>query len=190
MDDSFWEQKYQAKDTPWNKGEASPGLVHFLARHKDLPRGTVLIPGCGFGHDVRVWSDAGFTATGLDLAPSAAELARNTLAGTSAKMRTGNFLTDVPDEQFDYLFEHTLYCAIEPDQRAAYAEAATLWLKPDGHFLAVHYLIPDTEGPPFGTTRDEVVSRFSPMFALLDEWTPPSYPNRVGLERMFWWRKR
>jgi len=53
----------------------------------------------------------------------------------------------------------------------------------------VHYLIPDQDGPPFGTTREEVLARFSPHFELLQEWVPRSYPNRTGLELMLWWRK-
>jgi len=36
----------------------------------------------------------------------------------------------------------------------------------------------------------EVVERFQPHFKLVADWVPRSYPNRVGLERMFWWRRR
>ena len=48
----------------------------------------------------------------------------------------------------------------------------------------------DKEGHPFGTTRDELWSRFSPHFELLEEWVPRSYPNRTGLELMLWWRRK
>ena len=61
---------------PWEKGEASPGLVDFLAEYPKLARGTVGVPGCGTGHDVRVWAKAGFEAHGYDIAPSAVKLAR------------------------------------------------------------------------------------------------------------------
>ena len=30
-----WEAQYQANDTPWDKGEASPGLVDWLAAQSD-----------------------------------------------------------------------------------------------------------------------------------------------------------
>ena len=53
----------------------------------------------------------------------------------------------------------------------------------------VCYLIVDRDGPPFGTTREEVLERFSPHFELVADWVPRSYPNRAGLERMFWWRR-
>ena len=69
-----WEARYQANDMPWEKGEASPGLVDFLKTHPELQRGTVCVPGCGTGHDVLVWARAGFTAVGYDLAPTAIRL--------------------------------------------------------------------------------------------------------------------
>jgi len=88
------------------------------------------------------------------------------------------------------LFEHTLFCAIQPAERDLYVRAVRRWLKPGGHYLAVNYLIPDRDGPPFGTTRAEVWQRFSPYFELVGEWVPRSYPNRAGLELMLWWKKR
>jgi SAM-dependent methyltransferase len=191
MSETDWEGRYQCGDMPWEKGEASPGLVDWLAAHPELPRGSVCVPGCGFGHDVRAWAKAGFEAWGFDLAPSAVTQGqeRTRTAGLVARFHRADFLADPPPRQFDWLFEHTLYCAIDPKRRDEYAQAVSRWLRPDGQFLAVHYLIPDTDGPPFGTTREEVVKRFSPHFELMEEWVPRSYPNRTGLEWMVWWRR-
>jgi cyclopropane fatty-acyl-phospholipid synthase-like methyltransferase len=107
-----------------------------------------------------------------------------------AEFRAGDFLADAADREFDWLFEHTCFCAILPEQRDAYVAAVRRWLRPHGNFLAVNYIIPDTDGPPFGTTREELVARFSPHFELIEDWVPRSYPNRTGLERMIWWRKK
>ena len=187
-----WEARYQSGDMPWEKGEASPGLVDFLAAHPELARGAVLVPGCGTGHDARVWARAGFAVTGYDLAPSAVQFARErtAAAGLKAEFVRGDFLRDEPKERFDWIFEHTLFCAIEPAERDLYVAAVLRWLKPGGDYLAVNYLIPDRDGPPFGTTRPELWERFSPGFELLEEWVPRSYPNRTGLELMLWWRAR
>lgn len=188
--DTDWEARYQTHDMPWEKGEPSPGLIDFLASHSALPRGTVLVPGCGTGHDARAWAAAGFTVTGCDLAPSAIRLSRErtAAAGVAAKFIQSDFLTDPPPHPFDWVFEHTLFCAIPPRQRDEYVRAVQRWLKPGGAYLAVNYLIPDEDGPPFGTTRQELWVRFSGAFDLLQEWTPRSYPNRTGLELMLWWR--
>lgn len=192
MSETQWEVRYQTGDMPWEKGEPSPGLVDFLAAHPELPRGTVLVPGCGTGHDVRAWAAAGFTVTGYDIAPSAVKLAtqKTADAGLQAEFLLGDFLNDQPTRVFDWVWEHTCFCAINPSQREDYVRAVMNWLKPHGDYLAVNYLIPDTDGPPFGVTRDEIIQRFSPHFELREEWVPRSYPNRTGLERVFWWRKK
>ena len=89
LNGKYWEERYQASDMPWDKGEASPGLVDFLAAHPELKRGTVCVPGCGTGHDVRVWAKAGFHAVGYDIAPSAAQLGRERTAAAGLMARSG-----------------------------------------------------------------------------------------------------
>ena len=192
MSNNEWEDRYESGNMPWEKGEASPGLVDFLESHPTLPRGTVCVPGCGTGHDVRAWAKAGFEAFGFDLAPSAIRLSRERTAqaGATAHFALADFLSDEPPRLFDWLFEHTLFCAIDPNRRDDYVKAVLRWLKPSGQFLAVHYLIPDKEGPPFGTTREEVLNRFSPHLILEADWVPRSYPNRTGLEWIAWWRRK
>lgn len=188
-----WEARYQAGDMPWEKGAGSPGLVDFLSHHPDLPRGSVLVPGCGTGHDVRTWARFGFTATGVDLAPSAIRLAdlRTREAGLTATFQAADFLRHPPPGPFDWVFEHTLFCAIRPDERDLYVAAIQRSLKPEGHFLAVHYMLrEDAQEAPYGCSQEELVERFSPFLELRQGWIPRSYPNRTGLELMLWWRRR
>ena len=192
MSRDYWEHRYQTKDMSWEKGAPSPGLVDFLAAHPELPRNTVCVPGCGTGHDARVFAAAGFETFGFDIAPSAIQLAeaKTKAAGLQAVFSLTDFLCDEPPQQFDWVFEHTLFCAIPPAERGAYVRAVLRWLKPGGNYLSVNYFICDPDGPPFPTTRAEQVERFGPHFDLLADWTPRSYPNRAGKERMFWWRLR
>jgi methyl halide transferase len=191
-DEGDWELRYQRGEMPWEKGAPAPGLVDFLAAHPELRRGAVCVPGCGTGHDVRAWAKAGFQAFGCDIAPSAIRLCEERTVGTGlpAIFQLTDFLRDDPPRQFDWLFEHTLFCAINPKRRDEYVRAVVRWIKPNGQFLAIHYLIPDEKGPPFGTTRQEILDRFSPQFELLNAWVPRSYPNRTGLEWMVWWQRR
>ena len=192
MSQNYWEQRYQAGDMPWEKGAASPGLVDFLAANPDLKHGSVCIPGCGTGHDAREFAKAGFDTFGFDLAPSAIALAaeKTKAAGLTATFSLADFLRDAPQQSFDWLFEHTLFCAIQPVEREEYVRAVLRWLRPGGNYLAVNYFIPDLDGPPFGVEREEIMQRFSPHFDLLSEWVPRSYANRTNLERMFWWRRK
>jgi SAM-dependent methyltransferase len=187
-----WEARYRSGDMPWEKGEPSPGLVDFLASHPHLFRGTVVVPGCGTGHDARAWARANFEVQGIDLAPSAIRLSaeRTAAAGLKASFAQADFLADPAPKLFDWVFEHTLFCAIDLSRRDDYVRAVLRWLKPEGQFLAVHYMIRDKEGPPFGTTQAELMERFSPHFDLVEGWVPRSYPNRTGLELMLWWRRK
>ncbi|HTI99953.1 MAG TPA: methyltransferase domain-containing protein [Dongiaceae bacterium] len=192
MSSPDWEMLYQAGETRWEKGAPAPGLVDFLAQHSQLPGATVCVPGCGFGNDVRAWAQAGFRAYGYDLAPSAIRWSaeRTAAAGLEAAFRLADFLRDPAPFPFDWLFEHTLFCAIPLADRDQYVTAVRRWLKPGGNYLAINYMICEPEGPPFATTREELRSRFTPHFDLVAEWEPRSFPNRAGRERMFWWRVR
>jgi SAM-dependent methyltransferase len=192
MSQDYWESRYQAHDMPWEKGAPSPGLVDFLSAHPDLERGHVCVPGCGTGHDVREFAKAGFHAWGFDLAPSAISVAEKSTqaAGLKANFRLGDFLRDPPPQKYDWLFEHTLFCAIQPSERDDYVQAVLRWLQPGGNYLAVNYFDCGPDGPPWPTTRAEQMRRFSPHFNLLADWTPRSHPNRQGRERMFWWARR
>lgn len=190
---SNWEELYQIGDTHWDKGEASPGLVDWLERKKGDFHGSVLVPGCGFGHDVRALAKAGFDVLGMDVAPSAVTGATEHPQNANLQIRfqEGDFFSKPSDAgEFNLVFEHTFFCAIDPSQREQYVQCLLQWLKPGGYFLAIHYLLPkDEEGPPFGTDVKEVKERFSPYLELLDEWNPPTWDHRTGLERMFLWRK-
>jgi hypothetical protein len=185
-----WEIRYQSGDTHWNKDAPAPGLVEFLREQPELPRGHVAVPGCGFGHDVRAWAGAGFHAYGFDIAPTAVKLATgNPLNSHLASFALANFLADAPPLEFDYVFEHTLFCAIHPSQRATYVEALQRWLKPGGGYIAVNYIVCEGD-PPFPVSRSELWQHFRPGFHLIDQWIPRSYPNRTGRELMSWWRRK
>ena len=192
MSREYWAERYRTGDMPWEKGEPSPGLVDFLAGHPDLARGHVAVPGCGTGHDVLALAHAGFAAEGFDLTNEA--VARATAAAQAAGVRAtfqrADFLRDAPPREFDWLFEHTLFCAIQPSERDEYVRAAVRWLKPGGTYLAVNYLECGPDGPPWPTTREELMERFAPHFELRADWVPRSYANRTGRERMFWWRRK
>jgi methyl halide transferase len=204
-----WEDRYQSGDRHWDKGAPAPGLVEFLQEHPELPRGMVAVPGCGLGHDVRAWAEFGFAARGFDIAPSAIQLAakhtaglektqvqpfvayatKGCMPGTAPSFTLGDFLSDQPPFLFDYVFEHTLFCAIQPAERDAYVAAVLRWLKPGGTYLAVNYIVCDGD-PPFPVSREELWRRFRPQFHLIDQWIPRSYPNRTGRELMSWWRRK
>jgi SAM-dependent methyltransferase len=184
-----WQSRYQTGDTPWEKGAPSPGLVDFLA--VEPVRGRVLVPGCGFGHDVRALASAGAEVTGLDIARSAVEGAGRWPKAGGERYLQGNLFDLAPDLRgtFDWVFEHTCFCAIDPALRPDYVAAVAQALKPGGRLLAVFYLDPQNrspdEGPPFEVSVAELDRLFLPRFTLQREWLPRhAYPGREGREWM------
>ncbi|SDT86433.1 Thiopurine S-methyltransferase (TPMT) [Verrucomicrobium sp. GAS474] len=185
-----WQARYEAADTPWDKGVAAPPLVDYLARHP--MSGSILVPGCGRGHEVRALAAApGARVTGLDLAPTAVEQARGASAGMTERpcFLEGDFLHPMPAEwggPFDWIVEHTCFCAILPSERPAYARATAALLRPGGKLFAIFYMTPGhDDGPPFGSAPEELDGLFSPVFRLLEEWVPTTaFPGREGRERV------
>ena len=145
-----WEQRYRDGDTPWDKGEASPGLVDYLKQHP--LKGSVLVPGCGVGHDVRAIAQYGGAVTGIDLAPSAIAAAQQfpIVNGEQYEVQDLFRLPELHRAQYDYVFEHTCFCAIDVVLRPQYVKSVVKALKPGGHLLAVFYINPDHDksGPP------------------------------------------
>ena len=190
-----WEALYQVGDTRWDKGQPAPGLSEFLERNPTLKKGRVLVPGCGRGHDAVAWARAGHQVLGVDLAPSAVADARlrapSDLAGGTLEFAVGDFLASRPEKpDFDFIFEHTLFCAISPDRREDYLEAVWRHLKPGGSFVALHYLQPrEPSGPPFGVTVAEVLRRFGTRLELVGHSVPSSFEGRHQRERLFHWRR-
>ncbi len=184
-----WEAHYQQKDTPWDKGAPSPGLLDFLKT--ESVHGQVLVPGCGLGHDVRALAATADEVVGLDIAESAVKLARQIPEVGGERYLKGDLFA-LPKNMrgaFDWVFEHTCFCAIDPSLRPAYVEAVAGALKPGGKLLAVFYLDPGNsspdEGPPFEVSVAELDRLFAPRFSVLAEWSPiHTYPGREGREWM------
>ena len=184
-----WEDHYRRGETPWEKGAPSPGLVDFLT--SEPVRGRVLVPGCGFGHDVRALAATADEVVGLDLAQSAVVAARKFPAVGGESYVQGDLfaLPSAMRDSFDWVFEHTCFCAIHPAQREAYVEAVAGALKPGGKLLAIFYLDPGNtspdEGPPFEVSLAELDRLFLPRFELVRESLPErAYAGREGREWM------
>lgn len=186
VDPTDWEARYRAGDTPWDRG-AAPPIVEFLRDHAVL--GDILVPGCGAGHDVRLLAAqpcGGARVTGLDLSATALSLARSHPSCGNEQYEQGDLFA-MPEEwsgRFDWVVEHTCFCAIPRELRPDYVSAVSRVLKPGGTLLAVFFL--DTgvgEGPPHGATRNEIEALFAPFLILEREWRPSMvFPERESGE--------
>jgi len=185
--DAFWEGRWQSGNTPWDHGRHAPPFAEFV-QNEGVPTGKILIPGAGSGHDVRFFAELGAHVTGLDIAPSAIEVAQARNPSSRARYMLGDILDPATElhGQFDWVIEHTCLCAMEPKFWPAYAEAIPRLLRPGGHFLALFYRNPhDDEGPPFGIDEATIRSLFEPRFTLLRAGVPKqAYESRAGREEL------
>lgn len=183
-----WDAAYRRRETPWEKGEPHPGLVDFLTENGALT-GDIFVPGCGCGHDVRALSTPANQVVGVDLAPFAINKANGfPRVGREEYLRADLFaLPATFDRRFDYVFEHTCFCAIERAMRASYVEIVVRLLKPRGKLIAIFFINPDhdEEGPPYRVSRAELQKLFGNHFALEREWVPGrTHPGREERELM------
>lgn len=166
----FWESYYRKNDTPWDLNTYSPPLKSFLDSSDAIAPGKIAVIGSGKGNDCMLFADYGFEVTAIDFAPSAIALTRarfeeKGILGSKGKILHRD-LFDLHDfdGQFDYVLEHTCFCAIHPKRRSTYIDAVRDLLKPDGKLIALFWLLDRWGGPPYGTTKKEILELFSPAF--------------------------
>jgi methyl halide transferase len=181
---AFWNAIYEEQESPrWNIGVA-PSLAHWLETEAPKP-GRVLLPGCGYGHDARLFAEYGFDVVAADFAPLAIERATELHGQESVDWRCADIFELVRTEMaaFDYVYEYTCLVAIEPARRPDYAKLCRDFLKPGGMLVGCFYNHGREGGPPFDVTRDEVHALFSPHFKISKlEVTPHSIERRKGHE--------
>lgn len=186
----YWEHRYQEGKTNWDLGKASPPLVSLLnSPQLALKRGRVAVLGCGRGYDTMLFADRGFDTIGFDFAPLAINEA-TTLAQTASNsaqflQRDIFNLASEFSSYFDYVIEHTCFCAIEPEQRLDYVQIVRQILQPQGELIGVFFTHDRAGGPPFGVTPTQIKQYFEPDFEIIS-LVPVinSVPERQGEEHL------
>ncbi|MBW4654321.1 MAG: methyltransferase domain-containing protein [Kaiparowitsia implicata GSE-PSE-MK54-09C] len=183
----FWENRYQDGSDRWDLGQPAPPFVSLLSAETAPPTGSLVALGMGRGHDALLFAQHGFDVTGVDFAPSAIAHARQqaTAQGLSFQAFQRDIFDLVPDYAgtFDYVLEHTCFCAIAPSQRQPYIHLVHQLLKPTGTFIGLFWAHSREGGPPYGTTPAKLHDLFSPRFDTAS-LTPVknSVPNRADEE--------
>ena len=193
-----WDERYQVGDTPWDKGAPAPPLLDLLREHPEyFQKGSVMVPGCGRGHDSLAIAEAGFPAIGLDISPTALTQAKKLDLDSKVRYEETDFLTLSRDQypETTTVFEHTCFCAITPNLREAYRESCSRIIPSGGYWVAIIFLTPREEddptiGPPFQSKEEEIHSLFGVEFTLLESFIPKSaYTGRKGKELVMIWQR-
>jgi len=166
LNKTYWENLYETKDTGWNIGDISTPIKTYIDQleNKTLK---ILIPGAGNSYEAEYLWKNGFT---------------NLYILDIAKQPLENFKTRVPDfpkdqllfkdffnleDTFDLIIEQTFFCALDPDLRSQYVNKMSQLIKPKGKLAGLLFDFPlSNDGPPFGGSNEEYISRFSNDFNL------------------------
>ena len=100
----FWESVYRNNEKMWGEQPTDNAkTVLGVFQHHNV--NTILIPGFGYGRNAKVFYDAGFDVTGIEISKTAIERARKYF---------GNYVTihhgSVTDMPFDNKLYQSIYC--------------------------------------------------------------------------------
>ena len=169
---------------PWNIEEPPDALVRLVESGKLLPCRTIDF-GCGAGN-YAVWlARQGFEVTGIDISPSAIDLARKNAArqGVGCTFIVADVLMDLRevDGLFDFGFDWELLHHIFPDDCPRYMATVARLIRPGGKYLSVCFHEDDPQfggsgkyrTTPIGTvlyfsSEEELRDLYSPYFRILD----------------------
>jgi methyl halide transferase len=183
----FWESRYQSNRAGWDIGQPAPAFMAIMTSSDRPSPGTLVALGSGRGHDALWFAQHGFEVLGVDFAPAA--IAASQATAEQQKIAAHFLQADLFElpaslhHQFDYVLEHTCFCAIDPTRRPAYVEVVRQLLKPSGEFIGLFWAHRHPDGPPFGSSPDGIRSLFAPHFEVRS-LTPvaESVPKRQGEE--------
>jgi len=182
LDRPFWEKRYLKNDIGWDIGYPNPIFIDYA--NANIPKDKkILVPGAGSGYEVSALWEMGYSNIyAIDLSDKAKErFLRNTPNFPEEQYLTGNFFE--LQNTFDFVFEQTFFCAINPTSRQQYVKHLTSILNTNGRLFGVLFSKKFEGGPPFGGSMTEYQSLFQATFEILQlEKNANSIAPRQGKE--------
>jgi len=169
-----WEQMWNGglgRGQAFDVGGVSAALASELTRmSRPAPGSSALVPGCGRAYDALALARHGFSSVvAVDIAPTAVERANEELEGTSdpaaakVSVRCADFFEDATDS-FDFIWDCTFLCALDPLVRGQWATQQKKLLKPGGTLLTcVFPICQKVGGPPYAMSVPLVRDLLTPI---------------------------
>ncbi len=181
----FWTKKYKDEKTEWSLGGPAHPLKSIMPQLK-LSAQRIAVLGAGTCEDAAYLAGLGHFVTAIDFSGEAIARARLKFSQVERLKFIECDIFHLPaslDQNFDLVFEHTCYSAVDPTKRSQLIKIWNRLLAPQGHMLGIFYTIDKRQGPPFGGSEWEMKKRLEKYFRLLywTRWREQSYP-RAGQE--------
>jgi SAM-dependent methyltransferase len=191
-----WKEAWKAGRTPWDAGASAPALLDLIAQGR-VPAGRVLVPGCGTGYDLATLARSDREVVGVDLSEDAktAFLRAHPELPGDVVYEVTDFFSFAPEERFDFVWDYTFFCALDPGQRGTWGETMRRLIKPGGLLATLLFPfedpISDREGPPWPINTALVRNHIEDAFEELEaREVDNTHTGREGKERLALWRRR
>jgi SAM-dependent methyltransferase len=131
----YWESRFKNEGAMW-KFEPSDSALIALDLFKSNKIDSVLIPGFGYGRNAKLFYDAGFTVTGIEISQSAIDIAKSN--GLNCIIHHGS-VTSMPfdTELFGGIFCYALLHLLNKSERRRFLASCYQQLKPGGLMVFV-----------------------------------------------------
>lgn len=162
----FWQSKYENEEVGWDRGGVHPALVQWIEQGALEPC-QIVVPGCGYGHEVLYLVSQGFLVTAIDYAVNPIERLKKQLDSErhNADLHQVDLFEFQPRGNFDAVYEQTCLCALNPKQWSDYESRIFGWLRQGGQLFVLFMQTGRPSGPPFDCPVEEMRDIFSP-----DRW--------------------
>jgi methyl halide transferase len=193
---SNWENRYHESNTPWDLSTPTPECLRLINEKHFLAGREILVPGAGRGYDALAFAKAGLSVSSIDIAPTP-NLALLSMAQAErcpVRVFTRDFFSLTQDpyhhQRYDYIWEYTFFCAIDPALRAEYVKMMRLLLRPQGILVALffplHTEVPNP--PPYPVKEEEIHTLFRPYFDWQVMTPQQSIKPRAGRELLYFFK--
>lgn len=179
-----WGQIWANEPTPgFDKNSPAPALVAAL-KEGIIPDGRALIPGCGRGYDVTLLASPTRYVLGIDLEAIAIEQCQKRLDSLTVQecpdlhrpncdFQVMNFFDINNDNKFDFIYDYTFLCALNPSIRRLWASKMADLTKKGGLLFTLIFPIRDgddgTKGPPHAVSLELIRSLLEPVGFLCEK---------------------
>ena len=189
LDQTYWNNQYQANATGWDLGQVSPPIKTYIdtIENKEVK---ILIPGCGNAYEAEYLIQQGFTnITVIDIAPSLVENLKQRFANNkNIRVVLGDFFEH--HGTYDYIIEQTFFCALPPTMRQKYVWKMHQLLSDYGKLIGLLFNREFEISPPFGGNIKEYEPLFYKAFTFNSiSLAGNSIPSRANSELFFEFQK-